>query len=170
MMTEDGPAQAPVEPPPEQAVPDQAGGDLHWWQRLLPVSGIAALVLALAAFVFPGLDDEIELSTSREPQPFVELYLTDRPAAVCAGDSAQIRFRVESHLQRRRPLRYRIGVDPAGRRAETVRERGTLRIAPGRTRSIRTQVAAPDRTGYDITVRLQRRPERLRVHCEGTRR
>ena len=161
-MTEDGPAQEPVEPPPEQAT-----GDLHWWQRLLPVSGIAALVLALAAYAFPGLDDEIEVSTTREPQPFLELYLTGRPAAVCAGDVAQVRFRVESHLRRVRTLGYRVGVDPAGPR-ETVRRRGRTRIAPDQGKSVRTEVAAPAGTAYDITVRLRHRPERLRIHCDGT--
>jgi hypothetical protein len=168
MMTEDSPARPAVEPAPKEAVPEQAGGGLHWWQRLLPVSGIAAVVLALVTYAFPGLDDELEVSTSRKQHPFVELYLTSPPGAVCASDSPQVRFRVESHLKRVRTLGYRIGVDPAGSRAQTVRKRGRTRIAPGQAKSLRRKVSAPVGTAYDLTVRLQHRPERLRIHCDGT--
>ena len=154
---------------PAQATPPTPG-ELRWWQRVVPLSGIAVVVLAVAAFALPGLDDEIELSTRRSPQPFVELSLANRPAAVCADGSPRVRFGVQSHLDRRRTLRYRVAVDPAGPDGRTVVDRGRLRLAPGRAARVRTAVPAPAGTAYDVTVRLENRPERLRIHCEGSRR
>jgi hypothetical protein len=161
-MTHDGRVQAPVE-----TAPEPEAGPTHWWQRLLPVSGIAAALLALVAVQLPGLGDEIELSTSRSPQPFVELSLVGRPDALCARRSPQVRFRIESHLRRARTLGYRIGVDPARAREQAVRERGRTSIAPGEARSLSAEAVAPVGTAYDITVRVLHRPERLRVHCDG---
>lgn len=141
---------------------------IRWWQRAVPVTGLAALALTAGVLALP--EQEIELSTSRKPQPFVELFLTGRPHASCAGDPATIRFRVVSHLERARTLRYRVAVDPAGPRQATVHKRGTVRLQPGQTRTRRVELPATPAGGHDLTVRLQQRPEQLRIHCDGTSR
>ncbi|WP_435747067.1 hypothetical protein [Nocardioides sp. SYSU DS0663] len=143
-------------------------GPVRWWQRAVPVTGLGAIVLVAAVLTLP--EREVELSTSRKPQPFVELFLTSRPDAACAGATATLRFRVVSHLERRRSIRYRVGVDPAGRRAETVRDRGRVRLAPGQARTVRVELPDPPSGAHDLTVRLRQRPELLRIHCTGTRR
>jgi hypothetical protein len=136
----------------------------HWWQRAVPVTGFAALAVTGALLMLP--EDQVEVSTSRSPQPFVELFLTHQPDKSCDADSATLRFRMVSHLQRTSTLRYRVAVDPAGSAKATVRERGKVRLDPGRTKTVRVDLPATPSGAHDITLRLQQRPEQLRIHCE----
>lgn len=140
----------------------------RWYQRALPVTALAGLGIAAVALALPGLDDEIELSTSRQPQPFVELSLSGAPAELCAGgDTPRVRFRVESHLPELRRIGYTITVTTQGR--EVSREGAKLRIGPGQAKSVWTQVAAPAASPYTVSVDLRNRPETVRVHCPGGR-
>jgi hypothetical protein len=160
-MTEATPA-----PTTEGATPDKGTRGPRWWERLVPVAGLALALVAGAAFALPGLDDELELSTSRQPQPFVELSLSGRPANLCAGGEApRVRFRVTSHLPKHRRIGYTISVTAAG--GEMSREAATLRIGPGQAKSVRKQMVAPAAAPYTVTINLRHRPETVRVHCPG---
>jgi hypothetical protein len=158
-MTEATPA-----PGREDPTPDDGARGPRWWQRVVPVAGLALVMAAVAAFALPGLDDELELSTSRQPQPFVELSLSGPPAKLCAGDeAARVRFRVKSHLKERRRIGYIVTVRAKGR--EVSRKAARIRVGPGRARSVRTRAAAPAGAPYTVTVNLRHRPETVRVHC-----
>lgn len=132
----------------------------RWHQRALPVTGLVVVGLAAAALTLP--DDEIELSTSRRPQPFVELYLTGSGDQVC--DAERLRFRMQSHLVRQRTVTYQVAVAAAGQ-PPTTREQGSLRLDPQEAKSVWTEVTAPSASAYTVTVELLGRPELLRVHC-----
>jgi hypothetical protein len=160
-MTEATPA-----PTREGTTPDEGTRGPRWWERLVPVAGLALALAAAAAFALPGLEDELELSTGRQPQPFVELYLSGRPANVCAGgETARVRFRVRSHLGEPRRIGYTISVTAKGR--EVSRRAAKMRIGPGRAKRVRTRVAAPAAAPYTVSVNLRHRPETVRVHCPG---
>jgi hypothetical protein len=142
--------------------PDAARRPPRWWQRALPVAALALLALGAAVLVLP--DDEVSLSTSRTPQEFLELAATRTGAQVCSGDTARVAFRVTSHLGGERRVQWRISVDPAGSRPDTVRERGAFWMPPGDARHVLAEVAAPDGP-FVLTVRVTDRPELLRLHC-----
>jgi hypothetical protein len=156
-----------TEATPADPTPDEGTRAPRWWQRVVPVAGLALAMAATAAFALPGLDDQLELSTSRQPQPFVELSLSGPPAKLCAGgEAARVRFRVTSHLQELRRIGYTVSVSANGR--EVSRKAARIRIAPGRARSVRTRTAAPTAAPYTVTVNLRHRPETVRVHCAGS--
>jgi len=155
-----------TEATPADPTPDEGTRAPRWWQRVVPVAGLALALAATAAFALPGLDDELQLSTSRHPQPFVELYLSGPPANLCArGEAPRVRFGVNSHLQQPRRIGYTISVSAQGQ--EVSREAARIRIRPGQARSVRTRVAAPAAAPYTVAVNLRHRPETVRVHCPG---
>jgi hypothetical protein len=137
----------------------------RWWQRVVPVS-LLALVVVGAALGLLDMGDEIELSTSRKPQPFLELALSRSPDKACGR---KVTFEVTSHLQGSRRIPWTVTVDPAGPERATVTARGAVRLPAGGARSATARVAAPPRP-YDVVVRLPDRPELLRVHCQADRR
>ncbi|GGO71851.1 hypothetical protein [Nocardioides deserti] len=139
-----------------------------WWQRGVLVAVVGMVAVTAVVLTLP--DREVELSTGRAPQPFVELALTSAPRATCGDGSVRVRFRMTSHLEEREALRYRVAVDPSGPRAETVRRRGKVRLAPGESTAVRVRLANVPDGPHDVTVRLRHRPERLRVHCDPSRR
>ncbi|WP_148572993.1 hypothetical protein [Nocardioides caldifontis] len=151
-MRDDAPAQATAAPP-------------RWWQRALPMTLLALLVGAGAV---AALDpDELALSTSREPQPFVELLLTGAPQQVCRKET--VGFQLTSHLEEAGRVRWSVSVRPTNAEKPTDRDQGSVRLSPGGTRSESVRLAAPGRA-YDVVVRLPDRPELLRIHCQGARR
>lgn len=139
----------------------------RWWQRAVPLTALVVVGGAVAATA-AGTAQEIEVSTSRVSQPFLELSLAGGRAAVCdEGSTARVRFRVTSHLGSEERVTWTVRLDPAGPR-EPARARGRVRLAPGSTRLVPASVPAP-RGPYDVTVRIQDHPELLRVHCRGGR-
>ena len=148
-----------------ETTPNERTSAPRWWQRVVPVAGLGLAAVAVAAYALP--DDQVALSTSRAPQPFVELFLATRADNVCSPDVAQVRFRMQSHLERQRALRYTIALDPAGG-GDAARESGKLRLDPGEAKSRWVRLAAPS-DSYTVTVSLKDRPETLRVHCPGGR-
>lgn len=143
----------------------------RWWQRAVPVGVLVALALGVAVLALP--DDEIELSTSRLPQEYVELSLADEPPTVCgarADRRVPVRFRLVNHLESTQDFGYRVAVQRRGADApERVRKRGRVRLAPGESALVRTRLArTPDRA-HAVTIRLAHRPEHLRIHCRGQR-
>jgi hypothetical protein len=145
----------------------------RWFQRVLPVSGLVVLLIALAAVVVPSFRDQLELSLSRQPQPYVELYFARSvPAggqAVCSrsGSTVRVRFVVASHLEHRQAVAYRVVVDPAAKGERTMRKGGSLRTAPGRATGTRTTFALPRRQGYTVSVTLPALHQQVRAHCPG---
>ena len=141
---------------------------LHWWQRVVPMTALA-LVAGVVAVSALGGQDQIELSTSRQPQEYVELVLTRDPDTVCRPRVARVEFAVISHLQSAERLTWQVEVVPSSGVREPVRRRGSVPVPPGVTRGVEVRVPA-SRDAYDVSVNLPGRPELLRVHCEGSRR
>jgi hypothetical protein len=161
--------------------PDQTGPApdappaTRWFQRVLPTTALGLAILGLAVLVVPGFRDQVELSVSRQPQPFVELYFAQPaphlPQVVCArhGDSARVRFALTSHLQRAQAVDYRVAVAPSLRGARTQREQGTVRVVPGESRDVTTSFTLRRGTGYTVSVRLPGLDQQLQARCPGRR-
>jgi len=151
------------------ADPDSA----RWHHRVVPVTGIVLALLAVAALVSPGFRDQVVLSTSRQPQPFVELFFTQTAQYADAGsrcvrdgDSLGVAFTVASHLEAPDSLAFQVSVDPA--RDEGI-QRGVVDLDPGESRDVRTWVTAPDDRAQTVTVRLPDLDQELRARCPAAR-
>ena len=146
----------------------------RWFQRVLPVAGLALALVALASLVVPAFRDQVELSTSRQPEPYVELYFARSAAptgqAVCTAHAgrAVVRFVIGSHLADEQPVAYRIAVDPVARSARTSRAAGSVRVVPGAS-AVVTKAFVRPRRGYTVSVSLPAQGQQLRAHCPGQR-
>lgn len=143
---------------------------LRWWQRAVPVSLLVGAVAAVALVAgVPGR--QLELSTTRVPQPFLEAQLVGRGAAACVGpgERAWVRAKVTSRLEDTEHLQWtvRLERDRADEtEAATRRKQGRFRLDPDATRVLRTSLRAPRRP-YTVTVRFPDHPEVLRAHCRA---
>ncbi len=140
-----------------------AGQRPRWYQRVLPVTGLVLALLALAAVVSPAFRHQVALSTSRQPQPFVELYFWGAGHAGHAGKALcgrQVRFTVVSHLEETRTLTYRVTVGGEDGRP------GSIRIRPGETRDVTTRVSPPPEP-HTVAVRIPDLDQHLLAHCGG---
>lgn len=146
----------------------------RWFERVLPMTALGVAAVGIAALLIPGLGDQAALSTSRQPQPYVELYFAHSSApngqAVCTakGAKAYVRFVVDSHLEERQAVAYRVVLAPAAKGAKTLREAGSVRVTPG-TRAAVTRTFARPRGAYTVSVRLPALDQQLRAHCPGRR-
>jgi hypothetical protein len=146
----------------------------RWFQRVLPVTGLALALVALAALVVPAFRDQVELSTSRQPEPYVELYFARSAApngqAVCTAQSgkAVVRFVVGSHLPKEQSVAYRVVVDPVAKGVRSSRAAGAVRVAPGSSAAVTKALVRP-RKGYTVSVSLPAQGQQLRAHCPGQR-
>ena len=144
----------------------------RWYQRVLPVTGLAVLLLALAALAIPAFRDQVELSTSRQSQPYVELFFarsaaeTGQATCLAKGAKAYVRFVVASHLDDRQSVAYRISMVPTTKGAKAARRAGAVRITPGTSAMVTKSFARP-RQGYTVSVRLPALDQQLRAHCPG---
>jgi hypothetical protein len=138
------------------------------------MTAIAVALIALAALVSPAFRDQVELSTSRQAQPYVELYFARSASstgqAVCTtkGAAARVRFVVGSHLDKRQGVAYRVSVDPAAKGQRTQRKAGSARVTPGTSVQVTKAFSVP-RGGYTVSVRLPALDQQLRAHCPGRR-
>ncbi|MFC7492773.1 MULTISPECIES: hypothetical protein [unclassified Nocardioides] len=142
-----------------------------WWQRVLPVTGVAAALLALATLLVPGVREQVALSATHREQAWVELAFgreADGTLPVCrTGEKVvRVRFDVTSHLPEPKRLRYVVTVRGGGR---TERDEGKVRVAPGDTTQTRLLLPRPARE-YAVEVRLRGRDQALRAHCPEVRR
>lgn len=165
-MTESTPAQGADEGAVRDEAPQPDPAGPRWWQRAAPTAVLAVLALTVAALALP--EEEIELSTSRKPQPFVELAMTRTAPEVCAGDRARVDFEVTSRLQDAQRLAWTVSTAPLGTTTHAAEERGAVRLRPGAARRVSVRMPTPP-LPYDVTVRLKDRPELLRVHCRKER-
>ncbi len=146
----------------------------RWFQRALPMTALAVALVALAALVVPAFRDQVELSTSRRPQPYAELYFahsTDRNGqAVCTTKAGQalVRFAIGSHLEKRQSVAYRVALVPGSRGATREVKAGAARVTPGTALEVSKSFARP-RGDYTVSVRLPALGQQLRAHCPGRR-
>jgi hypothetical protein len=154
----------------EESQTQQVGGP-RWFQRALPVTGLVLLLVGLAALFLPAVRDQVAVSTTRQDQPYAELFFTQtRPVddAMCGrAGKGEVRFTVASHLEKRRTLAYRVVVAPTEGEQRTTK--GTLRIKPGDTRQVRAQLLTPTTQDYTLTVRLPALDQQIRAHCSADR-
>jgi hypothetical protein len=140
----------------------------RWYTRVLPVTGLLLAVLAVLALVLPAFRHQVALSTSRESQPFVELFLpqsASEHADVCGARNAAVTFIVRSHLDTARKLAYRVESLVDGKATAT--KRGTVRLDPGHARRLHVELPAPATGNHTVTVALPALHQLLRVHCSG---
>jgi hypothetical protein len=147
----------------------------RWFQRVFPVTGLAIVLVTLAALVVPAFRDQVELSTSRQSEPYVELYFAHSAApdgqAVCTvkAGKAVVRFVIGSHLAKEQPVAYRVAVDPTAPGVKTSRATQSVRVAPDASATV-TKLFALPRKGYTVSVSLPALGQQLRAHCPGQRR
>ncbi len=144
----------------------------RWFQRVVPTTVLGLALLGTAVLLAPGFRHQVELSVTRRPQRFLELYFPRPspagPQRVCGRDGSAVRvaFTVTSHLQRRRALRYVVRVSPQRREDRSLR--GVVRVSPGQAVTVRRSVPTP-RAPYAVDVRLAGYDERLHARCGGGR-
>jgi hypothetical protein len=144
----------------------------RWFQRVLPLTGVVVLVIALAALALPGFRDQVKLSTSRKAQPFVALYFARTPdggQVVCSrkGQTVRVLFDVESHLEKQQPVAYNVEVRPTKKKAQS--KTGSVQPAPEATTAVSKTFSVPRKDGYTISVSLPALGQQLRAHCSGRR-
>jgi hypothetical protein len=158
---------------PETSTPAPQGGSARWFARVLPVTAIAIVLIGLAALLSPAFRDQVRLSLSRQPQPYVELYFAKsaagkQPVCLRKGGSVRVRFVLESHLAKRQPVAYQVLVNPKSTGLETLHRAGQAVLSPGTPVTLRKSFRLP-RGGYTVSVVLADLDQHLRAHC-GARR
>jgi hypothetical protein len=153
---------------------DSPAAPSRWYQRVLPVTLVGLVVVALAALLVPSVRHQLGLSVTRKPARYVELYFAEAASgrqAVCIrnGASIRVRFVIESHLERRRAVRYRVAIDPSAKGLPTRREAGSTGVSPGKTRDVKKSFTLPGDEGYVVSVVLPGLDQRLRAHCRAGR-
>lgn len=137
-----------------------------WYRRAVPVTALAAGLVALLALLLPGVRHEVALSATHEPQRYVELAFGRTPAGTvvtCSSsdDRVRVAFDVTSHLEQARDLAFVLTV--AGHRHP-----GTVAVDPGRTAQVTRFVTRPARADYDVRVELPDVDREVLAHCPGT--
>ena len=150
---------------PQPAVP--------WYQRVLPVTGVLLLVLAVAAVLVPPFRDQLKLSVSRQSQEYVALYFA-RPGdaqrqLVCLrkGSTVWVRFVVESHLDDRETVKYVVSVAPSGKKA--IRKGGAVPVTPGAPVEEIKKFRVARSQDYAVSVVLPAQKQLIRARCPGGR-
>ena len=139
------------------------GARPRWHQRVLPVTALALALVALAALAVPGFRDQLRLSASHQPEPYVELYFAraaDGTQLVCTSSkgSADVRFAIASHLDDTQDVAYVVTVDGTTRK-------GTTSVEPGKTAVVHK--ALDHQGAYDVSVLLPASGDELSAHCAG---
>jgi hypothetical protein len=165
-----------VTSPENPAAHRSAGRAVRWYQRVLPVVGLAVLLVGVVALVVPSVRHQAELSLSRQPEPYVELYFARTgsqaaPQAVCtrSGDKVRVHFVIGSHLEKEQPVAYRVTVDPASKGARTLRKAGSATTVPDVSTTVDSSFALARSQGYTVSVSLPAFDQQLRAHCSGRR-
>lgn len=144
-----------------------------WYQRVLPVTGVLLLVLALAAVV-PPFRDQLKLSLSRQSQEYVALYFSRpadaQPQMTCLrkGSSVWVRFTIASHLEDRQTAKYVVWVNPEGR-SRTLRKSGAVPVTPGAPVEEIKKFRVPRKQDYLVSVVLPGLDQQIRARCPGGR-
>jgi hypothetical protein len=123
----------------------------------------------VALVVSPSLRRQLDLSLTRRPEPYVDLYFADVAAARscrAADGTTSVLVSVASHLAVPRRLRYVARLVPAGRprHASTHRRTGLIATTPGQVSTFTTTLPVP-RSAYGVRIALAGLPQQLLVHC-----
>ena len=140
----------------------------HWYRRVLPVTALAVGVVALLALVFPGVGQQVALSTTHVPQEYVALSFTRGSGGTvdpCArsGKDVLVSFTIDSELSEARNLDYVVTVGDA-------RRTSTIVIEPGETTRMTETVRHPSRDKYAVSVRLPGADREISARCPGVKR
>lgn len=163
------PDEDPVDTP-DQTGPDSATPTSPWFQRVLPTSLLGVLVVALAVLLVPGVRDQVSLSVSHRPEPYVELYFL-RPSSghpvtcVRRGHDVRVGFVIASHLEQTKTIAYRVAVAPTSEASRALRKKGAVRVDPGNARRVRPWFSLPPGHPYTVTIRLPAQDQLLRARC-----
>lgn len=162
-----------MDSPDDTSATPEAVSPSRWYQRALPLVLAGLVVLGLAAAVSPAVRHQLDLSLTRQPASYVELYfaqpMSSGPQAACLqrGDSVRVEFVVESHLATRRAVAHRVTVDPDGPGQRTRRATGSTEVSPETAVQVRESLRLPRGQGYTLTVALPELDQQLRVRCRG---
>jgi hypothetical protein len=190
---DEDPVESPADKPPDS-------GDTpspRWFVRVLPVTCVAVVVVAVLAALLPGFREQVQTSVTRQAQPYVELYFTPKAAVdlespaiskalssrgsptsisdgaqvTCArrGAHVLVAFALRSHLGKREAIAYRVRVDPLVKHARTLSRAGTVELAPGESSDVQALFRVPFKQGYVLSVVLPGREQLLRARCGGVR-
>lgn len=145
-----------------------------WHQRVLPVTLVGLVVVLLGALLVPAVRHQLDLSVTRKPAQYVELYFARASSgsqAVCTrkGTSIRVRFVIESHLEGRRAVKYRVAMDPSTKGLPTRRAAGSAEVSPGKTHQVKKSFTLVSHEGYVVSVVLPALGQRLRAHCRALR-
>lgn len=135
--------------------------------RVVPVVCVLALVCTIAIIASPALRRQLDLSLTRQPDPYVEMYFADVAAARSCHSvhgATHLRVRVASHLTAPARLRYRARVVASGVRRDGQAVTGRVATTPGEASTFTTTLHVP-RRAYSVRVALVGRPVQLIVHC-----
>ena len=158
---------------PDETTAPAPGAPSRWFQRVLPVTGIFLVLVAVAFLLSPSFRDQLRLSVSRQAQPYVELYFaksTSGAPVPCPRrtKAVRVRFVLESHLDKRQPVKWRVVVNPAGQ-GRTLRTRGSIEVSPGAPTEVLKSIKLSRTEGYTIAVLLPGRNQHLLARCRGAR-
>ena len=136
-----------------------------WHRRVVPVTTLVIGLVALLALLLPGVRDQLALSATHEPQEYVALSFArsdDGTVATCQRSGRQVRvgFVVTSELSGDRRFGYVVTVGDS-------EVDGNVVVAPGESAGVVRVLPLPDRTRYDIEVRLPGEDRRVLAHCGG---
>jgi hypothetical protein len=134
-----------------------------WYRRVVPVTALAAGLVAALALAFPGVRHQVALSASHQPQEYVALAFgraADGTVPRCVVEHGQVRvsFEVSSHLDDARDVPYVVTV--AGHPHP-----GRVTVDPGETAAVTTVVDRPKRDAYEIRVELPDEDREVFAHC-----
>jgi hypothetical protein len=142
-----------------------------WYRRVLPTTLGVLVVIAVAATLLPGFRHQLDLSLTRQPVSYVELYFARstsagaQAACLRKGTAVRARFVIESHLTKRQPVAYRVIVDPATNGVPTQRQPGSAQVSPGRAIDVTKSFRVPRGEAYVISVTLPSSNQQVRVRC-----
>ena len=136
------------------------------WMRLPRALPVIALVLALVALgsqLSSGFRHQLVLSTTHQPQPYVELYFAQTPPerpTTCARarGTARVSFEVASHLAGRRSLAYEVTVNGAT-------QTGWVAVTPGQAATVTSAFPGVGGDAYELSVRLPELDQQLHARC-----
>lgn len=138
----------------------------RWWQRVLPVTGLALVTLAVAALLVPDVRQQVLLSATHQPQEYVALSFARDAAGLpvtCAVQGREVRVRFVVSSQLREPDRVGYVVVVTARGAEH-RQPGHVRLDPGQVARVTEQLPlASDR--YAVDVRLTGLDQHIHARC-----
>ncbi|MCW2837641.1 MAG: hypothetical protein JWQ15_1755 [Marmoricola sp.] len=165
-----------MDSPDHASASSEASAPAPWNRRVLPVTLVLVLAIGLAGAVVPSFRHQLQLSLTRQPTSYVELYFAAptsggaRAACTRKGAQVRVRFVLKSHLERRQRVAYRVAIAPSTTGTRARRQAGSTPLGPGQSAVVRRSFTWPRGEAYVASVLLPELDQRLRVRCPGGRR